>query len=181
MSDKEQHYIDWGHLGFLSAIIVFIVWFLWTSAAASLTFSNLILIGPVGLFAFLLSIYLAAIEIIKFRVEPKIAQLDQISGHTKADRFRAVVGPARFRNGSLKKTFLLMGLFGLFVAAISYCGFDIASFFFLTITTWALGERRFFFIVALALCVSGSISFVALAMPTYPIPMGIARYIWRSL
>lgn len=74
-----------------------------------------------------------------------------------------------------------MVLFGLFVAAIPYLGLDIASFIFIIATLWLLGERRVIFTLSLALGISAAISIAALALLTFPIPLGIARSLWRAL
>jgi hypothetical protein len=71
--------------------------------------------------------------------------------------------------------------FGVFVAAISYVGFDIASFLFIAASLWLFGERRVIFTLSLALGISAGISIAALALLTFPVPMGIARSLWRAL
>jgi hypothetical protein len=48
MQAERQRAPDWEHLVFLSAIVAFLIWYVWDAAAASPTFSNLILIGPTG-------------------------------------------------------------------------------------------------------------------------------------
>ena len=73
-----------------------------------------------------------------------------------------------------------MGLFGLFVAAMPYLGFDIATFFFVIATLWLLGERRVLFSLSLALGISVALSVAALTLLTFPMPLGIARALWRS-
>ncbi len=74
-----------------------------------------------------------------------------------------------------------MGLFGLFVAAMPYLGLDVASLIFIVATLWLLGERRVIFMLSLALSISAAISIAAMTLLTFPIPMGIARLLWRAL
>ncbi len=174
MPGERQHVVDWEHAGFLLAILGFIVWYLWDATAASPTFSNLILIAPVGAFALILTAYIGLVEIFGVRAAPSIPQNDQVEA-------RAETTPSRFRAGSLRTITLLMGLFGLFVAVMPYLGFDVASFLFIIATLWLLGERRVMFSLLLALGISAGISIAALALLTFPIPMGIARSLWSAL
>ena len=174
MPGERQQVIDREHLVFLLMIFSFLVWYLCDATAASPTFSNLILIAPVGAFALILSVYILAVEIIGRRALPKTAELDQVEA-------AAETAPSRFRTGSLTTIALLMGFFGLFVAAIPNLGFDVSSFLFIVATMWLLGERRVLFTLSLGLGISAAISVAALALLTFPIPMGIARYVWRAL
>ena len=93
----------------------------------------------------------------------------------------AEAAPGRFRTGSLGTSVALMGLFGLFVVAMPYLGFDVATFFFTLATLWLLGERRVIFSLSLALGISAALSLAALTLLTFPIPLGIARSLWRDL
>ena len=62
MSSERGRRVDWEHLFFLAIIAAFLVWYLWTSPVASPTFSNLILIAPVGAVAVGLAVYVVAAE-----------------------------------------------------------------------------------------------------------------------
>jgi len=174
MSGERQKVIDWEHLIFLAAIVAFLVWYLWDAVAASPTLSNLILIAPAGAFAFIIAIYIASVEIIGPRTAPSAVQPDPIAPG-------AATAPSRFREGSFRTITLLMGLFALFVAAIPYAGFDVASFCFVGATLWLLGERRVVFTVLLASGISAATSIAALALLAIPIPMGVAQYVWGVL
>jgi putative tricarboxylic transport membrane protein len=172
MASDDGHRTDWEHLFFLTVILLFLVWYLWTATVASPTFSNLILIAPVGALAGILVLYVGAAE---------------LSGHgaAKATAFghgaAAEQAPSRFRAGSLATIGLLMVLFGLFVAAIPYAGFDLASFIFVLATLWLLGERRVLFSLSLALGIAAALSVAALTLLTFPMPLLIARSLWRAL
>lgn len=172
MSSEGGRRVDWEHLFFLAGILAFLVWYLWTSTVASPTFSNLILIAPVGAVAGVLALYIGAAEIF---------------GHTavmKAATFSASAeqhAPSRFRAGSLATIGLLMALFGLFVAAIPYAGFDVATFVFVLATLWLLGERRVAFSLSLSLVIAAALSVAALTLLTFPMPLLIARSLWRAL
>ena len=99
MSSEGGRRADWEHLFFLTVVLAFLVWYLWTSTVASPTFSNLILIAPVGAVAGVLTLYVAATEIFG-RAEV-----------TTAASFGAAAEqhtPSRFRAGSLTTIGLLM-------------------------------------------------------------------------
>lgn len=173
MSSEGEHRTDWEHLIFLAAVVVFLVWYLWTSTLASPTFSNLILIAPVGAVAGLLALYVGATEIFGHTAVMKAAAF----GHASA----AESAPSRFRAGSLTTIALLMGLFGLFVAVIPYAGFDVATFAFVLATLWLLGERSVLFSLSLSLAIAVALSIAALTLLTFPMPLLIARSLWRAL
>jgi hypothetical protein len=165
---------DWEHLFFLAIMLGFVVWYLWTAAAASPTFTNLILIAPVGAVASGLLLYVGLGEIVGREGVAETAPSDgtEPSAQTNA---------GRFRTGSAGIIVALMALFGLFVAAMPYIGFDVATFFFILATLWLLGERRVIFSFALALGISVVLSVAALTLLTFPIPLGIARSLWSFL
>ena len=174
MPSEGERALDWEHLFFLALILAFLTWYLADATIASPTFSNLILVGPVGAIAAILALYIGAGEIFARRAAAKIAPTDGGDG-------AAISDPSRFRTGSLGTIALLMACFGLFVAAIPYLGFDVATFVFTVATLWLLGERRVIFMLSLALGMSAGISVAALTLLTFPIPMGIARALWRAL
>jgi hypothetical protein len=166
---------DWEHFCLPAIFLVFVVWYLWTATAASATFSNLILIGPVGALAAALLLYIASAEILGRR------RPDTVTTPDNDGRQAAHAPPGRFRSSSIGTVLALMLLFALFVAAMPYVGFDIASFAFTLATLWLLGERRVVFSLSLALATALVISVAALALLTFPIPLGIARALWKML
>ncbi len=172
MPSERQHATDWEHVGFLTALLAFIIWYLCDATLASPTFSNLILVAPVGALAILCGLYIGAVEILGHRnaAAPAAAATADTAAGASHSRFRA---------GSVGTTMLLMAFFALFVAAMPYLGFDVATFAFIAATLWLLGERRPLFIVSLAFGVAATISIAALALLTFPIPTGIARAAWR--
>jgi len=174
MPSERQHVKDWEHVFFLTIMLGFLLWYLTDATAASPTFSNLILIAPVGAAALILLLYVGAVEIFGRGGVPKTSAPGQ-------SELPAESASSRFRAGSRRAVALLMVLFGLFVAAIPYLGLDIASFIFIVATLWLLGERRIIFTLSLALGISAAISIAALALLTFPIPLGIARSLWRAL
>lgn len=173
MTDGRRHTLDWEHLFFLAVMLAFLVWYLSDAAIASPTFSNLILIGPVGAVAFILLLYVAATEVMGSKAATAIVPAGQEAAPSAE--------PSRYRTSSLLTIVLLMSFFGLFVAAIPYVGFDVATFFFMIATLWLLGERRVLFTLSLAFGAAIGVSVAALTILTFPIPMGLARVLWRVL
>ncbi len=74
-----------------------------------------------------------------------------------------------------------MGLFGAFVVAIPYIGFDAATFLFVGATMWLLGERNIVVLLSIALGIAVALSLAALTLLTFPMPMAVARAVWSSL
>jgi hypothetical protein len=184
MPSEGQHTTDWEHVGFLAALLAFIIWYLCDATLASPTFSNLILVAPVGGLAILLGIYIGTVEIFGRHVLPTRAGKSETKIETKIETKTEAAGhdaQARFRAGAVGTILLLMAFFALFVAAMTYLGFDVATFAFIAATLWLLGERRPWFILSLAFGIAAGVSIAALTILTFPIPMGIARAVWRAL
>ncbi len=174
MPSERRHATDREHIVFLAALLAFVIWYLSDATAASPTFSNLILIAPVGALAILLALYIGAVEIFGHHAAPVGAATSK--AETAVDGAQS-----RFRAGAVGTIMLLMVFFALFVAAIPYLGFDVATFAFIIATLWLLGERRVLFTLSLAFGISAGVSIAALTLLTFPIPMGIARAVWRAL
>ena len=172
MSKERDRAPDWEHLLFVAFLLAFVVWYIWTAAATSPTFSNLILIGPVGAAASALLLYIAAIEIFD-RAETALvlsaAEPSEGAAH------------CRFRSGSVATIVTLMALFGAFVVAIPYIGFDLSTLLFVAATLWLLGERRALILLSFALGIAAVLSLAALTLLTFPMPMAVARVVWDSL
>ena len=173
MPSESVRRTDWEHILFIAVMLSFLVWYLWTATAASPTFSNLILIAPVGAIAGVLLIYVAATEVFGHRA---VAPASGAPVETAAEP-----APSRLRASSLATIMLLMLLVALFVVGIPYIGFDLATFFFVIATLWLLGERRVIFSLSLALGIAVALSVAALTLLTFPMPLMLARSLWSSL
>ncbi len=169
MPSERQRSLDWEHFFFLTLVLAFLVWYLSDAILASPTFSNLILIAPVGAAAVGLLIYIGVSEF--------IGGTDATAGASA----HATGNPSRYRTTSIGSIALLMLFFALFVAAIPYAGLDVATFAFTAATLWLLGERRVIFTLSLALGIAVGVSIAAMTLLTFPMPMGIARILWRAL
>lgn len=170
----REHHADREHLFFLALLLAFVTWYLWTAAAASPTFSNLILIAPVGAVAIGLLLYIAAAEI----AGPREARTSTAAGEGAQP---AAAPQTRFRRTSIGTVLALMALFGAFVAAMPYVGFDISTFCFTLATLWLLGERHVVFSLTVSLATAIAVSIAALTLLTFPMPLGIARALWSRL
>lgn len=173
MPRKRDRVPEWEHLLFVTFLLAFVVWYIWTAAAASPTFSNLILIGPIGAAAGALLIYIGAIEI--------FGQAEAAGAFSAQRETSGSAAQHRFRSGSLPTIAALMGMFGAFVVVIPHIGFDIATFLFVAATLWLLGERRILVLLSLALGIAAALSLAALTLLTFPMPMEIARAMWGRL
>jgi hypothetical protein len=170
---NEARRVHLEHLAFLVAMAGFVIWYFWTCVSAAFTFENLILIGPVAVAALLLASYIFASEIFGYsrrRTSP-------INGEAPSTAVAAV----NVKRGSDRVSVAMMVLFFLFVAAIPYGGFDVASFWYIAVVLFVLGERRVYFVLPLALFTSLGISLIALALLTYPVPTLAAGWLWGML
>lgn len=172
MARERGHIPDREHLCFLAILLGFVTWYLWTAAAASFTFSNLILIGPVGAVAVVLLLYVGATEFLGRAP----SQVPAVSEQTEPPP----AAGGRFRSASLGTVAALMGLFGLFVVAIPYIGFDVATFIFVAATMGLLGERRVVYLLGLALGIAAALSIAALTLLSFPMPLTVARALWSA-
>jgi hypothetical protein len=153
------------HLGFVVVLGIFVAWYLWNSAAASATFENLFLVGPVSV----LGLVLVAIV---------IAQTIFQKNTTTAS---AGAIPDRLPVGRTRDAIVVIIAFLVFVAASPVIGFDLSTFFFVAAVMWYLGERRIVWIVGLSLAVAVLLTAGALATLTYPLPTAILGRLWALL
>lgn len=173
MSRGRKRVLDWEHLLFAAFLLAFVVWYIWSAALASPSFSNLILIGPVGAVAGVLLVYIGLVEI--------FGRMETADGLSARAETSGSAAHGRFRSGSLATISALMGLFGAFVVAISYIGFDVATLLFVAATLWLLGERRILVLLSFSLGIAVALSVAALTLLTFPMPMAVARDVWSSL
>jgi hypothetical protein len=153
------------HLGFVLVLGLFVGWYLWTSVAASATFENLLLVGPVGV----VGLVLVAIVIVQTVVQK----------NTTPAAAGAI--PDRMPVGRTRDAIAVIIAFLAFVATTSIVGFDLATFLFMAAVMWYLGERRIVWIVGLSLAVAVLLTAGALATLTYPLPTAILGRLWALL
>src|ERR1700744_5024115 len=104
MPNEKSRNVDWEHILFLAIMAAFLVWYLSDATLASPTFSNLILIAPVGAVAVGLLIYVAVSEFTGGPAAPAAEAAAHATGN-----------PSRYRGTSLGSIALLMLFFALFV------------------------------------------------------------------
>jgi hypothetical protein len=153
------------HLGFVVVLGIFVVWYLWTSAAASATFENLLLVGPVSVVGLVLVAIIIVQTLFLKSATPRVAG--------------AI--PDRLPVGRTRDAIAVILAFLVFVGATSIIGFDLATFFFMAAVMWYLGERRIVWIVGLSLAVAVLLTAGALATLTYPLPTAILGRLWALL
>jgi putative tricarboxylic transport membrane protein len=153
------------HLGFVVAIGCFVGWFLWNSASASSTFQNLILIGPMAVLGLAIVLFIVV--------------------QTLLDGDRIDEGPAgittRLITGRTRDAVAVIIAFLLFVTALPFVGFDLATALFMAAVLIYLGERRVVWVLALSLGVAVVLTAGALATLTYPLPTAIMGRLWGLL
>jgi hypothetical protein len=153
------------HLGFVVVLGIFVGWYLWSSAAASASFENLILVGPVSVVGLVLVAIIIAQTIFQKNTTPTAAG--------------AI--PDRLPVGRTRDAIAVIIAFLVFVGASPVIGFDLSTFFFMAASMWYLGERRIVWIVGLSLAVAVLLTVGALASLTYPLPTAILGRLWALL
>jgi putative tricarboxylic transport membrane protein len=174
MPREPKRVRDWEHVLFATMLLGFVVWYLATATAASPTFSNLMLIAPVGAVAIVLIVFIVLAEVFGRSSAATIGPSGQLEKSSPAAQ-------ERFRSGAVGTIVALIVLFGLFVVAIPYVGFDIATFAFTLATLWLLGERGIVFSLSIALGTAAVLSIAALTLLTFPMPLTVARTLWGAL
>lgn len=153
------------HLGFVVVLGVFMGWYLWNSAAASATFENLFLVGPVSVLGLVLVAIVIGLTIFQINATPAAAG--------------AI--PDRLPVGRTRDAIAAIIAFLVFVAAAPVIGFDLSTFFFMAAVMWYLGERRIVWIGGISLAVAVLLTVGALATLTYPLPTAILGRLWALL
>lgn len=123
MTTQAMHRrLDWAHLALLGVLASVVCWYLYDAARASRRIENLIFVVPIGAFALVLAAAAAA-------------------GIVRA-ALRDDTSAAQARSPVNARTIALMAAFALYVGAMEYVGFDVASVLFVGVALWVQGERR---------------------------------------
>ncbi len=144
-------------------IAAVVVWYMIDAYNASTKVANLLLIVPIGLIslAFLAGIL---IQIIPRFFAPTADKSSAGSSQTDADDNN---------EEGTEKIFPAMGLLALYVLALSFIGFDIATCLFVGAMLFVQGERRPFWLIGFPIIFSFLVSLFFVAMIPYPMPMAI--------
>lgn len=121
---------DWAHVAMVLAIALFCAWYLWDATRASASADNLLLIAPAAVLGILMSLGIAWSEVRRgWRHAPTTAAGSGVGGRKDV------------------RTVVFIGLMALYVVGLAYWPFDLATFLFTAASLYALGERRWLFVV----------------------------------
>jgi len=147
---------DWGHLLFATIILIASVWYFFDARQASNSPYNLIMIAPCV--AAIVVVY-----IITLVLEIRISHIDS----APASPERVVMDwldPASVRNVTM------MALLILYVLTLEHLGFEIATFFFISLSLIMQGERRYVRVVIFAILFSTITTWLLTSLSLSPIP-----------
>ncbi len=161
-SDRASRY---EHLGFVAVLGAFVGWYLWGSVAASPTFENLLLVGPVAVLGLVLVVFIIAQTLLR--------------GNRVTEAESGI--PDRMPVGRTRDAIAVIIAFVLFVAALPVIGFDLSTLFFIAAILIYLGERRAVWVAGLSLAIAVGLTVGALATLTYPLPTAILGRLWGLL
>jgi hypothetical protein len=145
-------------LALIAAFAIFVVWYLRACVVAAPTTENLLLILPVAGAAIVL-IAIVAAGIVR----------------ESAQSVTATAKPWTRRTASV------IVAFALYVIALPFAGFDVATFVFVAALLPALGERRPAVVGGLALAIAIGLTAGALATLSYPLPTLFVGRLWHLL
>jgi putative tricarboxylic transport membrane protein len=126
---------QWGHIAFLLASLLFIVWFLADAWGKSDSLENLMLIVPVAIISAVTAFFIIVTVLLKSRRSIESELLPPIDRRIPA----------------------FMLLVAAYVVGLIYTGFDLATFLFVLSGLWLLGERN----IVVAVLYSASLTAVA--------------------
>jgi hypothetical protein len=142
----SKYQCDWGHIGFLIALLFAISFFLTDAFLASRKAENLMMILPVSLIGIGICLWQ-----IRLSVVPRVSDLSD-PGRTHQSALNnpsaaPVSGDAAAEPASQTRLFkyrvpIFMGLLGLYLMGLIYVAFDLATFLFIWLSLVFQGERR---------------------------------------
>ncbi len=158
----SKYQCDWGHIGFLIALLFAISFYLTDAILASRKAENLMMILPVSLIGIGICLWQ-----IRLSITPRVADVSepnrtQQSAHQDPSAAPASAGTSTepsTQTWSYKyRVPIFMGLLGLYVLGLIYVAFDLATFLFIWLSLVLQGERRkvlaFFYALLFALGVT---------------------------
>lgn len=146
------------HLVLIAAFAIFVVWYLRSCVLAAPTTENLLLILPVSG---------AALALIAVVAAGILRERQPLAGDSARPWTR--------------RTAIVIVAFALYVVALPFAGFDVATFAFIATLLPALGERRPLVVGGLALTIAVGLSVAALATASYPLPTTVVGRLWHLL
>jgi hypothetical protein len=145
--------IDVPHLLVLLGIEAFCAWYLMDARAASTDVQNLLLIEPAAILAFIFFFFILR-DIVKITpAAVSMAPRDPLA----STMIRRIIGS--------------MALLGLYVGAMPYAGFDVATAAYVFASLVLLGERRIFVLVIAPIVFTAITISVFKAVVSIPLPL----------
>lgn len=133
---------DWGQIGFVSALMAWIVWYYFDALAASPNIQNMLLIRPV---TYVTGLIYLLIVFSALNIAPADAPAPE--------RDERPPGSAR----DLRAPLIALALI-VYVALIPYLGFDVATALFVAAAMAAAGERRWWALLLVSIGFSAFLS-----------------------
>lgn len=140
-----------GHLGLLTAFAIFVAWFVNDAWQASPTLTNMLLIGPVAALSCLI---LVGLLISVLRADTAAKEHSEEAGRSLRERYGVAFGCL---------------LLGLYVLALEYIGFDLASMLFCATTMIMMGQRSWMAIAVYSLIMGIGPVYVLVHMMGVPV------------
>lgn len=139
----SKYQCDWGHIGFLIALLFAISFFLTDAFLASRKAENLMMILPVSLIGIGICLWQIRLSFVPCVSDPNQMQLSALNNPSAAP----VSGDAAAEPASQTRLFkyrvpIFMGLLGLYLMGLIYVAFDLATFLFIWLSLVFQGERR---------------------------------------
>lgn len=159
MKTKRQYVADLMVISILAAVVI---WYMMDAYGASSKIANLLLIFPIG---FISLFFLAGIA---FQTIPKLIR------NSKRKEESPIKEPKNnVEEGDIKKVIAAMVLLVFYVLLLSFVGFDVVTFLFVSSMLFIQGERRPFWLIVFPLIFSLVVSQFFSAMIPYPMPMAL--------
>ncbi len=144
-----------GHLLLIAAVAAYTVWYVNDVVNASAAVRNLLFVVPVGIFILGLCAILAVQSI------TAIARGDAPSAEAAEDADAPV-------DGNPRMPVIMAGLFVAYIAAMSYVGFDVATFVYIAACLWVQGERNLPLVLLYAIAFAAVLTYGFRSMIPYP-------------
>lgn len=139
----SKYQCDWGHIGFLIALLLVIAFYLVDAAIASRKAENLMMILPVSLIGIGICLWQIRLSIAPRSSDPNTAQQSARNDPSAAPDTTNAAAESAIQRGLFKyRVPIFMGLLGLYLVGLIYVAFDLATFLFIWLSLVLQGERR---------------------------------------
>lgn len=149
---------NWGHIVFVTFIVAVCLSYLYDVLSVSLHIHNTILVVPSVGAVLLLYVWVVLSDV-------RVRRLD---ANSDKDEISTAAGEDRT---ALTKSMVLMVAVGVYAFGYEHLGLDLASFVFMVVVLFLLGERRPIFVVGYAAIFTFIVVGGAHALLPFPMPM----------